>query len=290
MPATTAELVDLLRLEPAPDKVFVGRHPRTRMQRTYGGQVLAQALMAAYATVPDKRIAHSLDAYFIRPGDAHNDIEYMVETVRDGHTFSARRVTAVQDGRAIFTMSSSFHELEDGFDHSDPEPHGVPAPEDCPTIGEVSEERSGTGAMWHEWDALEVRFAGDSTEGGLIAPANHRGHLRVWVRTTGPLPDEIAVHQAILAYLSDLTLLPVAVIPHNVDFVSRNLQFASIDHVMWFHRRPRADQWLLYDLLSPSASHSLGMGTGRLFQNQKLIASCAQEGLIRVVDDRMPFS
>ncbi len=286
MPATTSELVDLLRLEAGPDKVFVGRHPRTGMQRTYGGQVLAQALMAAYGTVSTDRVAHSLDAYFIRPGDAHNDIEYVVETLRDGHTFSSRRVTAVQDGRAIFAMSSSFHVLEPGLDHGDPEPIGVPAPEDCRPFIDVTEERYGNGALWHEWDALEVRFAGDSSEGGGIEPANHRAHLRVWVRTTDPLPDEIAIHQAILAYLSDLTLLSVSTIPHNVAFLSQQLQIASIDHVMWFHRRPRADQWLLYDMLSPSASNSLGLSTGRLFQEGRLIASCAQEGLIRVVENR----
>ena len=284
MPATTAELVDLLRLRAEPDSVFIGRHPRTMMQRTYGGQVLAQSLMAAYGTVPSGRVAHSLNSYFIRPGQADSDIEYAVEPLRDGRTFSVRRVTALQDGRTIFTGSYSFHEMEPGLDHSDPIAAQVPPPDDCPGFLDISRRRYGASPLWHEWDALDVRFAGDSSRGGLIEPANHPAHMRVWVRTTEPLPaEEFAVHQAVLAYLSDLTLLSVTVIPHSVAYMSPHLQVATLDHVMHFHRSVRADQWLLYDMLSPSASNSLGIATGRLFQNGTMVASCSQEGLIRVL-------
>jgi acyl-CoA thioesterase-2 len=287
MPATTDELVQLLRLEPDEDNVFVGRHPQTRMQRTYGGQVLAQALMAAYGTVSPGRIAHSLDAYFIRPGMANADIEYAVEPLRDGHSFSSRRVTALQDGHAIFTMSSSFHDLEAGLDHSDPEPSDVPAPQDCPSFVDVMEQRYGDASVWHEWDALDVRYVGDSSpQGGIPSNTAHRARMRVWARTSAPLPDDIAIHQAVLAYLSDLTLLSVSTLPHGIAFMSNQLQIASIDHVMWFHRQVRADQWLLYDMESPSASHSLGLSMGRLFQDGQISATCAQEGLIRVVEDR----
>lgn len=284
MPATTAELVDLLRLTQDPDSVFIGRHPRTLMQRTYGGQVLAQSLMAAYRTVAESRVAHSLNSYFIRPGQAAGDIEYVVEPLRDGRTFSMRRVTALQDGRTIFTGSYSFHEMEEGLDHSDPIAAQVPPPEDCPGFLDISEERYGASPLWHEWDALDVRFAGDSSKGGIIEPANHPAHMRVWVRTTEALPSgENAIHQAVLAYLSDLTLLSVTVIPHSVTYMSPHLQVATLDHIMHFHRAVRADEWLLYDMLSPSASNSLGIATGRLFQDGKLVASCSQEGLIRVL-------
>lgn len=289
MPATTAELVELLELNRQDESVFTGHHPQTIMQRTYGGQVLAQALNAAYATVPHGRIAHSLQAYFLRPGSVGSDIAYRVDRVRDGKTFSTRRITARQDDE-IFTMSASFHAIETGLDHSDPMPLEVPGPDECPTLVEVMDARFGAQPIWREWDALDVRFVGDSSSGGSIKPGRHVASMRVWARTHGPLPDDLRIHQAVLAYLSDLTLLSVSTVPHPVVFLSHELQTASIDHVMWFHRKFRADRWLLYDMFSPSASHALGYSSGRLFQDGRLVASCAQEGLIRPVDERQPLS
>lgn len=285
MPATTDELVNLLELSREDEAVFVGHHPKTIMQRTYGGQVLAQALKAAYATVPGERVAHSLHAYFLRPGSVGSDIQYSVDSVRDGSTFSTRRVTARQ-GQEIFSMSASFHVMEPGLDHGDPMPQDVPGPDECPTLVEVMESRFGPQPTWREWDALDVRFVGDSAPGGSIRPGRHVASMRVWARTQGALPDNLRIHQAVLAYLSDLTLLSVSTVPHPVIFTSNQLQAASIDHVMWFHREFRADQWLLYDMFSPSASHALGYSSGRLFQEGRLVASCAQEGLIRLLDDQ----
>lgn len=285
VPATTAELVDLLELTREGASDFRGHHPKTMMQRTYGGQVLAQALTAAYATVPDDRVAHSLHAYFLRPGAASSDITYSVNPVRDGKTFNTRRITASQ-GEEIFIMSASFHGLEPGLEHSDPMPHDVPGPEQCPTLVEVMDARFGVHPIWREWDALDVRFVGDSSPGGTIKPGRHVASMRVWVRSQGTLPEELRIHQAVLAYLTDLTLLSVSAVPHPVVFMSDQLQTASIDHVIWFHREFRADRWLLYDMYSPSASHALGYSSGRLFQDGRLVASCAQEGLIRPVGHR----
>ena len=285
MPSNTAELVDLLELHPIDERTVLGHHPTTLMQRTYGGQVLGQALTAAYRTVPADRVAHSLHAYFLRPGTVGSDISYEVESARDGNTFSTRRVTASQD-KEIFSMSASFHALEPGLDHADPMPREVPGPEDCPKLVEVMNARFGARPFWREWDALDIRFVGDSSPGGAISPGRHVASMRVWVRTEGQLPDDLATHHAILAYLSDLTLLSVSTVPHRVEFISSQMQAASLDHVMWFHREFRADQWLLYDMYSPSASHALGYSSGRLFQDGRLVASCAQEGLIRRVADQ----
>ncbi len=285
MPETTAELVNLLDLK-REGEVFVGSQPQTMMQRTYGGQVLAQALTAAYGTVGSGRTAHSLHAYFLRPGAVTAPISYEVDALRDGNTFSTRQVTAIQGENEIFTMAASFHAEEPGLDHNDPEPMYVPPPDHCPSLADVMDDRFGKQPIWHEWDAIDARFIGDSTPGGSIKPGRHIASMRLWVRTESALPDGIALHQAVMAYLSDLALLSVSTVPHPVVFMSDQLQAASIDHTMWFHREFRADEWLLYDMYSPSASHALGFSSGRLFQNGRLVASCAQEGLIRPVEKR----
>lgn len=283
VPANTDELVELLQLERKAAETFVGSHPETLMQRTFGGEVLAQALMAAYQTVPEDRFVHSLHAYFLRPGAVDSDIVYQVDAMRDGKTFSTRRVDAHQEDE-IFTMSASFHAIEPGLDHADPMPRDIPDPDDCTPLIEVMESRFGPRPVWREWDALDVRFIGDSSPGGTIKPGRHVASMRVWVRTKGALPNDPRIHQAVLAYLSDITLLSVSTVPHPVVFASRRMQAASLDHVMWFHRSFRADQWLLYDMFSPSASTALGYSSGRLFQDGKLVVSCAQEGLIRQVE------
>ena len=289
VPANSDELVELLRLGRVGESGFLGHHPKTLMQRTYGGQVLAQALMAAYGTVLQERIVHSLHAYFLRSGSVDSDITYLVDAVHDGGTFSTHRVTATQE-KEIFLMSASFHAKEPGLNHDDPMPREVPGPDQCPTLVEVLGARFGGHPIWHEWDAIDVRFVGDSSPGGSIQPGRHVASMRVWVRTQQPLPDDLRVHQAVLAYISDLTLLSVSAVPHPVVFMSNQLQTASVDHVMWFHRDFRADDWLLYDMFSPSASAALGYSSGRLFQDGRLVVSCAQEGLIRPVGERQFLS
>lgn len=287
MPATIDGLINLLDLEHIELGLFRGQNPETTLQRAYGGQVLAQALMAASRTIElpeagDRRMAHSLHAYFIRPGRTDVPIMYDVEQTRDGGSFSTRRVVARQGGKNIFAMSASFQDHEDGFEHQDPEP-GVPAPEDCPPMSEVLSNRSGRPPeIWAaEWGSLDVRYVDDTSAG---APGDeHPARQRVWVRANGELPDLLddpVLHQAVLAYASDLTLLSVSTVPHGVAFHTE-VQAASLDHAMWFHRPVRADQWWLYDQHSPSASNGRGLSMGRIFAGGELAASCAQEGLIR---------
>jgi acyl-CoA thioesterase-2 len=282
VPQSVSELIDLLDLEEIEVGLFRARQPTSQLQRVFGGQVLAQALTAAIRTVPEERVLHSLHAYFLVPGRTDIGIVYDVETVRDGGSFSSRRVVARQAGRVIFYLSGSFHKLEDGFDHADPVPTAVPAPQDCPRLSEVMAQASGRPvSVWeNEWGALDVRYVGDSRDGGTLQDPEHPARARVWVRTDGPLPEDPRLHQAVLAYASDLTLLSASTVPHGV-LLGVSVQAASIDHAMWFHRPFRADEWLLYDQISPSAAGALGLSTARLFQDGVLVSDVAQEGLIR---------
>ncbi|MFT4218780.1 MAG: acyl-CoA thioesterase II [Micropruina sp.] len=283
MPRTTAELLGLFELEQIDADLFRGPQPETVLQRSFGGQVLAQALAAAYRTVSQERIAHSLNAYFLRPGSPASPILYVVESTRDGRTFAQRRVVGRQDGRPIFSMVCSFHVHEDGLDHADPLPSDVASPDACRPAAEVLGERSArTAVVWAaEWGALEARYATEPNLGRESGPAE----LQLWIRAESRLPDDPRVHQMVLAYLSDISLLSVSVLAHPVEFLSPRMQAASIDHAMWFHRPVRADEWLLYDQVSPSASGGLGFSQGRLFAHDgTLAASCAQQGLIRLLD------
>ncbi len=282
MPRSTDELRALLDLEQIEIGLFRGRQPDTRLQRVFGGQVLAQALTAAIRTVDPGRVAHSLHGYFLLPGRTDTPLVYDVELVRDGGSFSSRRVVARQGGQVIFYLSSSFHRPEPGFEHQDPVPADVPAPEDCPRLSEVMAELSGRPpSLWEdEWGALDVRYVGDSRPGGSLIDPRHPARARVWVKTSDRLPADPVLHQAVLAYASDLTLLSASTVPHGV-LVGVNVQAASLDHAMWFHRPFRADEWLLYDQVSPTASGALGLSTARLFQGEALVADVAQEGLIR---------
>ncbi len=284
MPQSIDELTELLDLEEIEIGLFRGRQPDTRLQRAFGGQVLAQALVAAARTVEVTRVLHSLHAYFLLPGRTDISMVYDVEAVRDGRSFSSRRVVARQGGKVIFYLSASFHVVEDGFDHLDPMPDGIPAPDECPQLSEVLAKASGrSSSFWdREWGVLDVRYVGDSRPGGSLEDPQHPARARVWVKTDGRLPDDRRIHQAALAYASDLTLLSASTVPHNV-LVGVNVQAASIDHAMWFHRPFRADDWLLYDQISPSASNALGLSTARLFQHGLLVSSVAQEGLIRPI-------
>jgi acyl-CoA thioesterase-2 len=282
VPQSIDQLIALLDLEEIEVGLFRARQPETSLQRAFGGEVLAQALTAATRTVDTSRTAHSFHAYFLRPGRTDMSIVYDVESVRDGGSFSSRRVVARQGGQVIFYLSSSFHQVENGFDHSDSAPAEVPPPEDCPTLSEVMARASGRSAsVWdREWGALDVRYIGDSRPGGTVIDPGHPARARVWVRTDGELGEDPRLHQAALAYASDLTLLSASLVPHGV-MIGVNVQVASIDHAMWFHRPFRADQWLLYDQTSPSAFGGLGLSTARLFQGGTLVSDVAQEGLIR---------
>ena len=281
MPESVDELLTLLDLEEIEVGLFRARQPRTSLQRVFGGQVLAQALTAATRTVPAERTVHSLHGYFLVAGRPDLPIVYDVETVRDGGSFSSRRVVARQSGQVMFYLSASFHTHEEGFEHADRVPE-VPGPEDSPLLTTVLAELSGRPASgWqHEWGAIDVRYVGDSRPGGAIEDPAHPARARAWIRVDGELPDDPVLHQAALAYTSDLTLIGVSVVPHGV-VIGYTVQAASLDHAMWFHRPFRADRWLLYDQVSPSASGALGLSTGRLFQDGRLVATVAQEGLIR---------
>jgi acyl-CoA thioesterase-2 len=286
VPESVDELTTLLDLEEIEAGLFRARQPKTLLQRVFGGQVLAQALMAAARTVPPERTVHSLHGYFLVAGRTDTPIVYDVEPVRDGGSFSSRRVVARQNGQVMFYLSASFHVHEDGYEHADPAP-GAPAPEDSPRLTDVLAGLTGRSASgWqHEWGAIDVRYVGDSRPGGTIQDPAHPARARAWVRVAGELPDDPVLHQAALAYTSDLTLIGVSVVPHDV-VVGYTVQAASLDHAMWFHRPFRADRWLLYDQVSPSASGALGLATGRLFQDGRLVATVAQEGLIRPLRDR----
>jgi acyl-CoA thioesterase-2 len=282
MPRTTGELLTLLQLEQLDTDLFRGPQPETAMQRSFGGQVLAQGLSAAYRTISADRLAHSLNAYFLRPGSPASPILYLVEPTRDGRTFSQRRVVARQDGRPIFSMVCSFHVHESGLDHADPLPMDVPPPEACRPAAQVLGERSARrAAFWEmEWGALDARYVTEPAQ----AAENGSSRLMLWIKAESKLPDDPQIHQMVLAYLSDISLLSVSTVTHPVEFMSPSLQAASIDHAMWFHRPVRADEWLLYDQVSPSASGALGFSQGRLFSHSGVFgASCAQQGLIRLV-------
>lgn len=274
------ELLDLLRLDAAGDDRFVGRHPETLMQRTFGGQVMAQALAAVYRTVDPARVAHSLKGYFLRPGATDAPIDYVVDRTRDGGTFSTRSVRAMQRGKEIFLMAASLKVPEGGLEHTErPTVEPLPPPE-CPPLAQVLGERSRRAAeIWErEWAAIEARFVPTSP----LARGGAR--MQAWIRSRGDLPDDPRVHQMVLAYASDLTLLAVTTVPHPYTFGEPRLQMATVDHSMWFHRPVRADRWVLYDQSSPNAANGLGFATGRLYDEDGVLgASTSQEGLIRIV-------
>jgi acyl-CoA thioesterase II len=283
VPQTLEEIVELLDLEQIEVDLFRGRQPKTSMQRVFGGQVAAQALRAACASAPEGRWVHSLHAYFLRGGDPATPIIYDVERIRDGGSFSTRRVVARQHGRAIFYLTASFQIDEDGYDHQDRMPE-VPAAEDCPTMAELYEKATGRdpSAWENEWSALDVRYAGDSGRTRVLPSDEHPAQARLWIRAAGDLSDDRVLNSCVLTYASDLTLLGAALVPHGISISSSRLQPASLDHAMWFHRPFKANEWLLYDQVSPSASGARGLALGRVFTaDGRLVASVAQEGLIR---------
>jgi acyl-CoA thioesterase-2 len=278
------DLLAILDLEQLEHNLFRGRSPQVGWQRVFGGQVIGQALVAACRTVDTKvRQPHSLHGYFLLPGDPKVPIIYEVDRIRDGKSFTTRRVIAIQHGAAIFSMSASFHVEEPGFDHAMPMP-AVPPPEELPGEQEI---RSGVlplmpdpvRAYFERERPIELRpveFARYLSRQPLAPKFN------VWIRTTGRLPDDPAIHQCVLAYASDMTLLDSSLIAHGRTVFERSIQAASLDHALWIHRSFRADEWLLYSQDSPSASGACGFARGLIFSRDgRLVASVAQEGLIR---------
>ena len=285
MPKSADELVELLDLETIDTDLFRGIQPDTMLQRVFGGQVAAQALVAGARTVEPPLSVHSLHSYFLRPGDTAVPIVYDVERMRDGRSFATRRVVARQHGRSIYYMTISFQVPEDGFEHQDTMP-SVPPPEESLSVGEVVRRRSPERAeQWlTEWAALELRAIGDSRAGGELPADDRPAQSRLWLRVSGRLDDAELTHKAAFTYASDLTLLGSALVPHGLLVTDPRVQSASLDHTIWFHRPFRADEWLLYDQTSPSASGGRGLALGRVFTDDgRLVATVAQEGLIRPV-------
>ncbi len=283
MPRSVTELVELLDLETLDDNLFRGTQPDTLLQRVFGGQVAAHALVAADHTVDDEYVVHSLHSYFLRPGDTKVPIIYDVDPLRDGRSFATRRVVARQHGRPIYFLTANFQKPEEGREHQDTMPVVRPA-EECPTLGEAFSGRSPRHSEeWErEWAALEVRWAGDSRPGGELDPGVHPAQARLWIRVNGELPDAPLLHRAAFTYASDMTLLGATLVPHGVHISSPSVRAASLDHTIWFHRPFRADRWWLYDQVSPSASGGRGLAFGRVFTTDgTLVATVAQEGLIR---------
>jgi acyl-CoA thioesterase-2 len=284
MPGSIAELLELFDLETIEAGLYRARPPVTLMQRLFGGQVLGQSLLAATRTVPPERAVHSLHAYFLVGGDPDVPIVYDVENLRDGRSFSARRVAARQHGRHIFYLTASFQVAETGPEHQDRAPQ-VPPPDECPSLADsmaTTRDAAAAAVLAAEFAALDVRYAGSSAPGGMLRDPAHPALARIWMRAADRLPDEVTLHRCVLAYMSDLTLLHASLVPHPVDIDTT--QRASIDHAMWFHRPFRADEWLLYDQVSPSAQDARGLSLGRIFDmTGALVATAAQEGLIRPV-------
>ncbi|HEX2510332.1 MAG TPA: acyl-CoA thioesterase II [Microvirga sp.] len=278
------DLLAILDLERLEHNLYRGRSPQVGWQRVFGGQVIGQALVAACRTV-EGRGPHSLHAYFLLPGDPKVPIIYEVERLRDGRSFTTRRVKAIQHGHAIFAMSVSFHGEEPGFDHAAAMPK-VPMPEDLP-----SEQEMKAGVMPLMPDPVRAYYERERPIelrpvefGRYLSREPMEPSFNVWIRATGPLPDDPAIHQCVLAYASDMTLLDSSLIAHGRTVFERSIQAASLDHALWFHRPFRADEWLLYAQESPSASGARGFSRGLIFtRDGRLAASVAQEGLIRDV-------
>jgi len=276
-------LLSILDLETLEDNLFRGRSPQQSWQRVFGGQTLGQGLVAAVRTVPSERVAHSLHAYFLLPGDLNRPIIYSVERVRDGASFTTRRVTATQHGRAIFVMSVSFHKHEEGLEHYSTMPK-VPPPEQLPSeqdlkarmLAELPEVMR---KYWEQERPIELRPLDVSR---YFSREQRPAEQMLWLRASGRLPDAFPLHQCVLAYASDFSLLDTALIAHGKLMFDKDIQLASLDHALWFHRPFRADEWLLYAQDSPSSHGARGFCRGSLFtRDGVLVASVAQEGLTR---------
>ncbi len=291
-----AELVESLRLEKIEENLFRGPSQDLGWGRVYGGQVIGQALSAAEQTVPDDRNVHSLHCYFLRPGGVERPIVYQVDRIRDGRSFTTRRVVAVQNGVPIFNLAASFQVREEGLDHQGEEMPDVPEPEKL-----LSEQELGRRYLARLPEEVRAQIPPGMVDQATadkpielrpvepldpVRPPVRPPRRQVWFKANGTLPDVLSLHQYLLAYASDFHFLVTAMQPHGVSWLTPGLQVASLDHAMWFHRPFRMDEWLLYDVDSPSAGNARGLARGRFFNRDgRLVASTAQEGLMR---DRRP--
>jgi acyl-CoA thioesterase-2 len=285
------DLVDVLDLSPldpvSGDGVhyqFIGRSQPQPHGRAYGGQVLAQALIAAGRSVPDGRVAHSMHGYFLRPGDSNESIEFSVEKLRDGNSFSARRTHALQRGAPILSMIASFQLPAAGVEHQEPMPD-VPGPEDLTPMHELLQRiDSPIARAWEASRPIDLRHV----EPPIFDTPDpqRRSRQSVWMKPYGELPDDPLLHAAVLAYASDYSILESALRAHGLTWGDPRLRPASLDHAMWFHRPARADQWILYTTESPSAQGGRGLGLGRMYtEDGTLVATVGQEGMVRVKAD-----
>ncbi|ADD76177.1 acyl-CoA thioesterase-2 [Pantoea ananatis] len=276
-------LLNLIHLEKIEEGLFRGQSEDLGLRQVFGGQVVGQALFAAKQTVPEDRVIHSFHSYFLRPGDSQKPIIYDVESLRDGKSFSARRVSAIQNGQPIFYMTASFQSPESGFEHQKPMPQ-VKGPDNLPNEQQMAQK------MAHMLpEKLREKFIAERPL--EIRPVQiHnplRGHVdkpqrQVWIRANGTLPDDLRIHQYLLGYASDLNFLPVALQPHGKGFLESDMQVATIDHSMWFHRELNFNDWLLYSVESTSASGARGFVRGEFYNRQgELVASTVQEGVMR---------
>lgn len=275
------DLIKLLDLEPIEVNLFRGNSPEEDRQRVFGGQVAGQALVAAARTLDDpSRSIHSLHAYFLRPGDPSVPILYEVDRIRDGRSFTTRRVVAIQHGKAIFNLSASFQVAEEGLEHAFDRPD-APDPETLPDRRErLAPFADQLGDMLDRPQAIDTRIADWNVDDRARSLPPHQ---RVWLRADGKLPDDPLLHTIVLTYASDMTLLDTALLPHAGTWFNPSLFMASLDHAMWFHRPFRADEWLLYSQDTPTASSGRGLARGLVYtQRGLLVASVVQEGLIRV--------
>jgi acyl-CoA thioesterase II len=275
-------VVSLLDLEQIEEDIFRGRSPEgERRQRVFGGQVAGQALVAAGRTVPADRPVHSLHAYFIRPGDTAVPLVYTVERLRDGRSFTTRRVTAIQHGKAIFTLSASFQAGESGFEHFDPMPE-VPGPDEIETAAERLRRLNLPADDYIRVNPIDLRHVGPLPAEAERDPSLITARNVVWLRADGELPDDPLLHVCLMTYASDMTLLDTVLLAHGVSWGNDLVYGASLDHAMWFHRPFRVDRWLLFVQDSPVASGARGLARGAVYTEQgELVVSVVQEGLLR---------
>ncbi|HFD7182969.1 TPA: acyl-CoA thioesterase II [Yersinia enterocolitica] len=278
------KLLDLLFLEKIEEGIFRGQSEDLGLRQVFGGQVVGQAIYAAKQTVPTDRVVHSFHSYFLRPGDNSKPIIYDVETLRDGNSFSARRVSAIQNGKPIFYMTASFQSQEAGFEHQNTMPD-VPPPEGLMSETDIARkfahlipEKVRDKFIGHQpIEMRPVKFH-NPLQGSTAEPNRY-----VWFKANGEMPDDLRVHQYLLGYASDFNFLPTALQPHGIGFLEPGVQIATIDHSMWFHRPFRLDDWLLYAVESTSASGARGFVRGQIYNREGvLVASTVQEGVIRL--------
>ena len=278
-------LVDLLDLETIEVNTYRGKHPKEERQRTFGGQVAAQALMAAGRTVEGAKV-HSLHSYFLRPGDTSTPILYEVDRIRDGKSFFTRRVVAIQHGQAIYNMQASFHNEQAGFEHQFPMPE-VPGPETIlPMATRIMDEFGTTDEWFKRQHPIDQRYVGELP---WSAKNSKEPREQLWIRADGDLADDPLLHACVVTYASDMSLFDAILAPHSARWDNDIVMVASLDHCMWFHRDLNADHWLLYDIDSPIAHGGRGFARGFIFnQSGELCVSMVQEGLTRLIDPNHP--